>query len=146
MEILIVGGNGGIGFAMVACVAEHFPQARVHATYRRQHPNWHHPNVIWHQVDVTQDEEVKALSEYIEHVDWLVNCVGMLHSQEKGPEKNLSSLDADFFQQTIMVNTLPSLLLAKYFTPKLKRSTQPKFATVSAKAVSYTHLTLPTTD
>ncbi|EMJ3469256.1 TPA: SDR family oxidoreductase [Vibrio harveyi] len=136
MEILIVGGNGGIGFAMVACVAEHFPQARVHATYRRQHPNWHHPNVIWHQVDVTQDEEVKALSENIVHVDWLVNCVGMLHSQEKGPEKNLSSLDADFFQQTIMVNTLPSLLLAKYFTPKLKRSTQPKFAAVSAKVGS----------
>lgn len=35
-----------------------------------------------------------------------------------------------------MVNTLPSLLLAKYFTPKLKRSTAPKFATISAKVGS----------
>ena len=60
----------------------------------------------------------------------------MLHTQEKGPEKNLSSLDADFFQQTITVNTLPSLLLAKYFTPKLKCSTAPKFATISAKVGS----------
>lgn len=99
MEILIVGGNGGIGLAMVQEAAARFPQARVHATYRNQRPDWQHPNVVWHQVDVSQAGEVKAFSEQIEHVDWLVNCVGMLHTQEKGPEKNLSSLDADFFNK-----------------------------------------------
>lgn len=143
MDILIVGGNGGIGLAMVQQALVRFPQARVHATYRKHQPDWQHPNVAWHQVDVSQDEQVTAFSEQIEHVDWLVNCVGMLHTQDKGPEKNLSSLDADFFQQTIMVNTLPSLLLAKYFTPKLKRSTNPpKFATISAKvgSISDNHL------
>ncbi|MGR5206956.1 MULTISPECIES: SDR family oxidoreductase [Vibrio] len=136
MEILIVGGNGGIGLAMVQQAAARFPHARLHATYRNQKPSWSHPHVIWYQVDVTQDAQVKALSEQIEQVDWLVNCVGMLHTQDKGPEKNLNALDADFFHLTIAVNTLPSLLLAKYFTPKLKRSTAPKFATISAKVGS----------
>ncbi|MGL1465469.1 MULTISPECIES: SDR family oxidoreductase [Vibrio] len=142
MDILVVGANGGIGLAMVQQALVRFPQARVHATYRKHQPDWQHPNVVWHQVDVSQDEQMKAFSEQIEHVDWLVNCVGMLHTQDKGPEKNLSSLDADFFQQTILVNTLPSLLLAKYFTPKLKRSANPKFATISAKvgSISDNHL------
>lgn len=99
MEILIVGGNGGIGLAMVQEAVARFPHARVHATYRKQQPDWQHPNVVWHQVDVSQEGEVKAFSEQIEHVDWLVNCVGMLHTQDKGPEKNLNSLDADFFSK-----------------------------------------------
>ena len=47
MEILIVGGNGGIGLAMVQEAAVRFPQARVHATYRKQQPDWQHPNVVW---------------------------------------------------------------------------------------------------
>ena len=85
MDILIVGGNGGIGLAMVQQALARFPQARVHATYRKNQPDWQHPNVFWHQVDVSQDEQVKAFSEQIEHVDWLVNCVGMLHTQDKTP-------------------------------------------------------------
>ena len=32
MEILIIGGNGGIGLAMVQEAAARFPQAHVHAT------------------------------------------------------------------------------------------------------------------
>lgn len=37
MEILIVGGSGGIGKAMVKQIQEKYPDAAVHATYR------HHP-------------------------------------------------------------------------------------------------------
>ncbi|PFG58541.1 NAD(P)-dependent dehydrogenase (short-subunit alcohol dehydrogenase family) [Vibrio sp. ES.051] len=136
MNILIVGGNGGIGFAMVQEAVIRFPQARIHATFHRHKPDWLHPSVFWYQADVTQQAHVNALSEDIEQVDWVINCVGMLHTSSKGPEKTLNALDADFFQHTITVNTLPSLLLAKYFTPKLKRSNAPKFATISAKVGS----------
>lgn len=136
MEILIVGGNGGIGLAMVQEVIERFPHARVHATYHKQPPSWQHPHLIWYRTDVTQEEQVRALGEQLEQVDWLVNCVGMLHTEEKGPEKNLNALDAVFFQHVISVNTLPSLLLAKHFTPILKRSVAPKFVTISARVGS----------
>ena len=61
MEILIVGGNGGIGLAMVQEAAARFPQARVHATYRKQQPDWQHPNVVWHQVDVSQEGAGKSV-------------------------------------------------------------------------------------
>ena len=141
MNILIAGGSGGIGLAMVKEVVRRYPQATVHATYRTQQPNELNDaalinRVCWHQVDITQPEHVKVFSCQLSHLDWLINCVGMLHTSDKGPEKNVASLDAEFFLQNMTVNTLPSLLLAKHFTSKLKQSTGPRFATVSAKVGS----------
>lgn len=136
MEIVIVGGNGGIGLAMVQEAVARFPDTQIQATYRRTQPDWHHQRVTWHQLDASVENEVEALSKVLNDVDWVINCVGMLHTQEKGPEKSLNALDGDFFQQTMAVNTLPTLLLAKHFTPILKRSISPKFATISAKVGS----------
>ncbi len=136
MKILVVGGNGGIGWAITQQVVKRFPTAEVQATYRRHKPECHSTGVIWHQIDATDESQVQGLSESIGDVDWVINCVGMLHNQKKGPEKNVSALDADFFLQTVSVNTLPTLLLAKHFTPALKRSHAPKLASISAKVSS----------
>uniref|UniRef100_UPI00047049D4 SDR family oxidoreductase n=1 Tax=Vibrio parahaemolyticus TaxID=670 RepID=UPI00047049D4 len=136
MNILIVGGNGGIGLAMVKEALVRFPQAQIHATYRRTKPDYEHSALIWHQVDVTDEAQVKNLGQAVKSIDWVINCVGMLHTSNKGPEKNVSMVESDFFLQNIAVNTLPSMLLAKYFTPLLKRSGTPKFAVISAKVGS----------
>jgi NAD(P)-dependent dehydrogenase (short-subunit alcohol dehydrogenase family) len=136
MKILVAGGNGGIGWAIVQEIGRRFPTAEVHATYRRQKPDVHQSGVIWHQVDVSDESQIRSLSESVCEVDWVINCIGMLHIKDKGPEKNLSSLDAEFFIQSISVNTLPTMLLARYFTPALKRSHSPKFASISAKVGS----------
>lgn len=136
MDILIVGGNGGIGLAIVKQVCIQFPNARVHATFRSTQPNWKNNNLTWSQLDARIDEQVAALANELGHLDWLINCVGMLHTANKGPEKSVNALDKDFFLDTITTNALPSLLLAKYFTPKLRLSQAPKFATISAKVGS----------
>ncbi len=136
MKILVAGGNGGIGWAMVQEILRRFPTAEVHATYRREKPDVHQSGVTWHQVDASDEYQIRGLSESVYEVDWVINCIGMLHTKDKGPEKNLSSLDANFFLQSISVNTLPTVLLAKYFTPALKRSHSPKFASISAKVGS----------
>ncbi|OXE29036.1 short chain dehydrogenase, partial [Vibrio parahaemolyticus] len=99
---------------------------------RRTKSDYEHSALIWHQVDVTDETQVKNLSQAVNSIDWVINCVGMLHTPNKGPEKNLRMVEPDFFLQNIAVNTLPSMLLAKYFTPLLKCSGAPKFAVVSA--------------
>ncbi|MDD9156654.1 SDR family oxidoreductase [Aliivibrio sp. S4TY2] len=136
MNILIVGGNGGIGFAMITECLTQYSDAQIHATYRRTKPQFQHKRVRWYQVNVSHDDEVKLFSELFDDINWVINCVGILHTRDKGPEKNLTALDSVFFQQVMTTNTLPTLLLAKYFTPKLKKTDTPKFAVISAKVGS----------
>lgn len=136
MKILIIGASGGIGFAMLKESLARYPSAQLHATYHRTNAQWHHERVTWYQVDASNDSEVRLFSELFDDIDWVINCVGMLHTQDKGPEKSLSELNSVFFQQVITINTLPTILLAKYFTSKLKKVTHPKFAVISAKVGS----------
>ncbi|MCT7947596.1 SDR family oxidoreductase [Shewanella septentrionalis] len=136
MKVLIVGGSGGIGQAMVKQVQETYPDATVHATYRHHLPNDRQNNIQWHALDVTNEAEIKQLSEQLTELDWLINCVGILHTQDKGPEKSLQSLDIAFFQHNLTLNTLPSVMLAKHFCHALKQSDSAKFAVISAKVGS----------
>ena len=141
LHILVVGGSGGIGFAVVKhllSVLSRFDFLDVHvdAPYHSQQPELENSRLNWHKVDATDEADIKRLSSEFDQLDWLINCVGMLHTPKLGPEKNLSSIDPEFFLKNISVNTLPSLLLAKHFTPILKASDNPKFAVVSAKVGS----------
>lgn len=138
MKVLIVGGSGGIGQAMVKQVQETYPDATVHATYRHHLPQDRQNNIQWHQLDVTNEAEIKQLSEQLTELDWLINCVGILHTQDKGPEKSLQSLDIAFFQHNLTLNTLPSVMLAKHFCHALKQSDSARFAVISAKVGSIT--------
>ena len=141
LHILVVGGSGGIGFAVVKHLLSElsrfdFLDVHVDATYHSQQPELENNRLSWHKVDATDEADIKRLSSEFDQLDWLINCVGMLHTPDLGPEKNLSSIDPEFFLKNISVNTLPSLLLAKHFTPILKASDNPKFAVVSAKVGS----------
>ena len=141
LHILVVGGSGGIGFAVVKHLLSElsrfdFLDVHVDATYYSQQPELENRRLSWHKVDATDEADIKRLSSEFDQLDWLINCVGMLHTPDLGPEKNLSSIDPEFFLKNISVNTLPSLLLAKHFTPILKASDNPKFAVVSAKVGS----------
>lgn len=137
MHILVLGGSGGIGQAMVNKLGETYPEATIHATYKHHRPDTGRDDcVIWHQLDITLEEEIKQLSQNIPQLDWLINCIGMLHTEDKGPEKSLQTLDGDFFLDNIKLNTLPSMLLAKHFSHALKQSNSARFAVISARVGS----------
>lgn len=137
MKILIIGASGGIGGAILEHCQHRFPNAELHATYCSTPPK---PvsslNLVWHQLDASCETSVANLSQTFTDLDWVINCIGFLHDADKGPEKNLSSVDTHFFYQNINRNTLPTLLLAKYFSATLKKSKAPKLACLSAKVGS----------
>ena len=136
MKVLIVGGSGGIGKAMVKQIQESYPDATVHATYWHHFPQDRQEKIQWHALDVTNEAEIKQLSEQLTELDWIINCVGILHTQDKGPEKSLQSLDIDFFQHNLTLNTLPSIMLAKHFAKALTQSHSARFAVISARVGS----------
>lgn len=135
-RIIVVGGSGAIGQAMVSQLLTCFPLTRVHATYHLSATPQDRERLQWYQLDVRDPEQIMSFSKGFNHVDWIINCAGYLHGEHGGPEKSIKSIDADFLIENIKINTLPTLHLAKYFSAALKKSKKPKLATVSARVGS----------
>jgi len=136
MKVLLIGGNGGIGVGLLKALLARGDASEIHATYNRALPSLTHDKVEWHQLDVTCEEGFKELALKIDKVDLLINCVGMLHTKEKGPEKAIRAIDPDFFLDNFRINALPTLLIAKYFSRSLLGSRETILAVVSAKVGS----------
>lgn len=135
MNILVTGGSGGIGRGLLESLSERFPDAALYGTFLTQKPV-DLPMVDWYQLDVSQPEAVADLATQIDRCDWLINAVGFLHTIDKGPEKALRAVEADFMLEHFRVNTLPTLLLAQAFQKILRQSNSPKFAVLSARVGS----------
>ncbi|WP_305417743.1 SDR family NAD(P)-dependent oxidoreductase [Photobacterium leiognathi] len=133
MQILILGGTGGIGSALINAYLSQGAVNHIHATYHSSQPTIEHPQLTWHRADVSKDSDVAKLLETFDQLDIVINTVGILHSGDKMPEKTITQFDSDFFNQNIATNVLPTLLLAKHLSPKLKSKTLNYFVTVSAK-------------
>lgn len=140
MKVLICAGNGGIGQGLIKAILERHPDAEISATYRKQKPADLSPAIHWFQADLTDQESVEGLASNFSQIDWLINCAGFLHQQDgdtfHGPEKSIRQFEPEFFLNNIRRNTLPTLLLARYFSNALKQSPKGVFAAVSAKVGS----------
>ena len=136
MNIVIIGGSGGIGMGLVKTILKNNKVCVVHATYRGSCPALNNSRLNWYQLDATKEEDFKSLSTELKKIDWIINCVGMLHTKEKGPEKAVRSIEPDFFLDNFRINTLPTLLIAKYFSRSLLGPTATVLAVVSAKVGS----------
>jgi len=136
MKILIVGGSGGIGFAILRCFLHSYPDAQIIATYSTHPLSFEHDNLKWLELDITDEPAIERLSNEIGAIDILVNAVGFLHSSDNKPEKTIKGFDSAFFHQNILSNTLPSILLAKHFMHSLRSGNKTFFIVLSAKVGS----------
>ncbi len=136
IDVLVVGGNGGIGSALVQAFLEQGEQFFVHGTWCHNRPHFHHDRLSWHNVDIADEASIEALAGKFGKLDYLINAVGVLHNDEGQPEKSISQFNPDFFLMNARVNAMPSLLLAKHFQRALKAAGKSVFAALSAKVGS----------
>ncbi|WP_243443601.1 SDR family NAD(P)-dependent oxidoreductase [Psychrobacter sp. JCM 18903] len=161
---LIVGGTGGIGRAMIEQLVNGTASdnkdenantdnggkqgIHVFATYHRNVPDFEADNLHWISMNICEEQSIEQAAEVIQqqttHIDWIINCAGLLHTATQQPEKALRQVETDFFLQNMQVNALASLLIAKHFRPLLAKAARSNdkpaiFATISARvAVSVT--------
>jgi len=135
-RVVIVGASGGIGSALTDLILDSEIATHVHATsfntvYERKHDKLERSSL-----DVSSESEIAHWLDGIDSIDWLVNCVGYLHDQSHGPEKSIQQFDPVYFEKSLQVNCLPTLLLAKHAFNKFRHSKAPVFAGVSARVGS----------
>lgn len=144
-KVALIGGSGGIGHAMIGVLSDVSQVSSIHATYFRSPASsslgsissfGSDTKVSWSQLDATDAEQVSAWMRSIGDIDWLINCAGYLHDPDNGPEKSITQFDAAHFDRSMHINCLPTLLLARHAQRSLKASSDPIFATISARVGS----------
>lgn len=145
LKIALVGGSGGIGAALLTHLCARDNVESIHSTYFRSPAAGSlgsigqfgsNTDVIWSQLDVTDDTGVQQWVEKVGEIDWLINCAGYLHDQNSKPEKSIAQFDSAYFEKNIRVNCLSNLLLAKHAAAALRASGKGLFASVTAKVGS----------
>lgn len=136
MKILVIGGSGGIGSAIVSHLLALNPAGTVYGTYHSKKPDIEDSSLIWFKLDVTSEQQIKALAEQIPQLDMIINSVGMLQDSTHSPEKSINGFNAEFFEKNIAINVTPSICIAKYFSSHLNSKKQSWFVAISARVGS----------
>jgi len=140
LKVIVFGGSGGIGSALIRRLVSRYPDAELFATsHKAQVAN--EPNVVWESVDLCSGASISAYASNFKEVHWIINAVGMLHQGSRMPEKTVRTIDPDFFMSNVQLNALATLLIAKHFKAALSSASEMagitrQFATVSAKVGS----------
>ncbi len=91
-------------------------------------------------VDLTSEATIRDAAQWMKDSQITPSMVfvatGLLHDDERGPEKSLRQLDADWLLKNYQVNAVGPALIAKYFLPLMDRKEIMRFAALSARVGS----------
>jgi NAD(P)-dependent dehydrogenase (short-subunit alcohol dehydrogenase family) len=138
---IIFGGSRGIGLGFVKTLLENFPHLEIHVTTRSSSKDLlifsESGKIIIHQIDPLDEEELKNFADKFENgsLDFIINCIGILHDETMQPEKSLRSINYKQFEKTFSVNAFLTPLIARFFEKKLS-SNLSLFTSISAKVGS----------
>ncbi|MAH89407.1 MAG: C-factor [Pelagibacterales bacterium] len=65
-----------------------------------------------------------------------INTIGFLHDDKHLPEKKFQDINFEYMKKSFEINTIPTALMIKYFSPLMAKDEKSIFATISAKVGS----------
>ena len=145
---LIVGASQGIGLGFVKKLLNHSPSTHIYATYRDRESGMglmelaakYPDRLVTLAMDITDESQISAGIETIQKqtdkLDYVINCVGILHEGNLAPEKSLRQINAEQLTRYFQVNSIGSILLAKHLLPLFRHGDRNIFASISAKVGS----------
>jgi NAD(P)-dependent dehydrogenase (short-subunit alcohol dehydrogenase family) len=140
---LVVGANGGIGYATVQCFQNDESIDHVFAISRDliSERDLKDANTSWLKSDsseqsITQVCSHIASSQYV--LRYIVIATGILHDKEKGiaPEKRIASLNRDIMHEVFSINTFLPLQWLKGLTALINKNSSTNIAVLSARVGS----------
>jgi NAD(P)-dependent dehydrogenase (short-subunit alcohol dehydrogenase family) len=143
ITVLVIGASRGIGLEFVRQLLADQNITHLYATYRRSADLLQQitdPRLVCLPVDVTIESQIAAGTSVIQsqvgRLDLVINCVGLLHSDQVQPEKSLRHIDSDRLLQYFQTNSISAVLWAKHLQPLFKHPEPSIFASISAKVGS----------
>lgn len=146
---VVQGASRGIGLALVRRLVEHGGVGQVFATCRDPEradalnalAETHSGRLQVLTLDVCDERSIAsaALSvrTEVESLGLLINCAGLLHKPNGlKPERRLADVEVDAFIESVRVNTLGPLLVAKHFEPLFRSPQRAVYASISARVGS----------
>jgi NAD(P)-dependent dehydrogenase (short-subunit alcohol dehydrogenase family) len=130
---VIIGASGGIGGALEAALIDEGSFDRVHGFARSRDGEQH--------IDILDETSIAAAAAIVARgpaPTLIVVATGILHQDDRGPEKALHDLDADWLARVHAINAIGPMLVAKHFLPLMPRSGRTVFAVLSARVGSIT--------
>jgi NAD(P)-dependent dehydrogenase (short-subunit alcohol dehydrogenase family) len=121
MSAVVVGAGGGIGGALANALEEEGGSV-VRLTRA--------------DVDLTDEASIAAASTRIGSPELVIVATGLLHEGERGPEKAIRDLDANWLMRQYAVNAVGPALVAKHFLPLMPKQGRSVFAVLSARVGS----------
>ena len=127
---VIIGASGGIGAALADAIEEEGAFDRV---WRLARTGGDVP------LDLEDETTIAAAAQRVASGPaprLIVVASGLLHEGERGPEKSMRELDAEWLARAFAVNAVGPALVAKHFLPLMVRTGTPVFAALSARVGS----------
>lgn len=135
-NIVIIGGSGGIGEAFIKHLLTDANTQSIHATYNKHPPSVINPRCQWYSLDITDEAAIETFCSKLGDIDLLINTAGILHNETHQPEKSTRQINAEYFLNSMRINALPTLLIAKYMATHFTHKRPSVFATISARVGS----------
>ena len=134
---VIIGARGGIGTAL----ADALEQDKNYAQVFRLHRESDQPLDILDEASIAA-AAAASLSATHPPISLVIVATGLLHSDQKGPEKSLRELEPDWMIENFRINAVGPALVAKHFLPIMAKQGPIYFAALSARvgSISDNHL------
>jgi NAD(P)-dependent dehydrogenase (short-subunit alcohol dehydrogenase family) len=136
-NIVIVGANQGIGQGLLKILSSQ-TNVNIIVTSRKYSQKLIKSGGLWKiQCDLSSESSINNFHEQVQsqfqHIDWLINCAGILHTSEYLPEKILSKINAQQMSENYQINAMGHLLLLKKMEKIIAASENPIVTSVSAR-------------
>jgi len=133
-QILIIGGSGAIGSALISEYDNN--DSHITVTSRKKQNLGPHINQI--TFDYDQQDEINLNGEI--KFDVIIFATGHLHNEHYKPEKSLKDIDKNAFQFSYHINCIAPLILLRQLTNNLTDYTKIVFLSARVGSISENEL------
>ncbi len=144
---VVVGGAGGLGWALVRRLAEDPAYDQVVVLSRNRPNDWPEASarLVWLAADILDEVSLAGAAAALANLgapSRILIATGVLHAQGLSPEKSMRALDLDALTRTFQINAAGPALVAKHLLPLTPRDRPSVLAAVSARvgSISDNHL------